>query len=75
MASIPPGTDLNTTPAGMPPKGVIPNLINPHSDAYQYYAVAGICTGLMTFLVLMRLYVRFLVTRTQWWDDCEFLAP
>ncbi|PHH74102.1 hypothetical protein CDD82_5102 [Ophiocordyceps australis] len=61
--------DLGTTPLVPPPSGQESNFVDPVSYANQYYIVAGICTALMTMLVVVRLYIRFLITRTPWWDD------
>ncbi|KAH2314271.1 hypothetical protein KXV64_004001 [Aspergillus fumigatus] len=63
------GADPTKTPVVPAPAGQQSNFDNPASHANDYYIIAGICTALMTFLVFVRLYIRFLVTRTPWWDD------
>ncbi|GFF35095.1 hypothetical protein IFM51744_02668 [Aspergillus udagawae] len=69
MAESPPGVDPTKTPLGPAPAWQKSNFINPGNPANVYYIVAGIGTALMTVLVLVRLYIRFLVTHTPWWDD------
>ncbi|GIK02957.1 hypothetical protein Aspvir_007022 [Aspergillus viridinutans] len=69
MAESPPGVDLTKTPLVPAPAGQKSNFVTPVSHAEEYYIIAGICTALMAFLVLLRLYIRFLVTHTPWWDD------
>lgn len=68
------GVDPTKTPVVPAPAGQQSNFDNPASHANDYYIIAGICTALMTFLVFVRLYIRFLVTRTPWWDDCKALS-
>ncbi|RHZ53906.1 putative plasma membrane protein Pth11-like [Aspergillus thermomutatus] len=69
MAESPPGVDPTKTPLVPAPAGQKSNFVNPVNHANEYYIIAGICTALMTFLVFVRLYIRFLVTHTPWWDD------
>ncbi|GIC94346.1 putative plasma membrane protein Pth11-like [Aspergillus udagawae] len=69
MAESPPGVDPTKTPLGPAPAWQKSNFINPGNPANVYYIVAGTGTALMTVLVLVRLYIRFLVTHTPWWDD------
>ncbi|PKX89794.1 putative plasma membrane protein Pth11-like [Aspergillus novofumigatus IBT 16806] len=69
MAGSAPGVDPTKTPLVPAPAGQQSNFVNPVSHVNEYYIIAGICTALMTFLVFVRLYIRFLVTRTPWWDD------
>ncbi|GAQ11594.1 hypothetical protein ALT_8915 [Aspergillus lentulus] len=69
MADSPRGVDPTKTPLVPAPAGQQSNFVNPVSHVNEYYIIAGICTALMTFLVFVRLYIRFLVTRTPWWDD------
>lgn len=68
------GADPTKTPVVPAPAGQQSNFDNPASHANDYYIIAGICTALMTFLVFVKLYIRFLVTRTPWWDDCKALS-
>jgi hypothetical protein len=74
MAESPPGVDPTKTPLGPAPAWQKSNFVNPGNPANVYYIVAGIGTALMTVLVLVRLYIRFLVTHTPWWDDCKALS-
>ncbi|QKX53654.1 uncharacterized protein TRUGW13939_00733 [Talaromyces rugulosus] len=63
------GLDPTKVPSVTPPTGVKPNFDNPPSKAFIYYIVASISTALMTFFVILRLYVRSRITRALWWDD------
>jgi hypothetical protein len=63
------GLDPTKVPSVTPPTGVTPNFDNPPSKAFIYYIVASISTALMTFFVILRLYVRSRITRALWWDD------
>ncbi|KID81220.1 hypothetical protein MGU_11411 [Metarhizium guizhouense ARSEF 977] len=69
MPVLPRQKDPSTTPLVPAPEGYESNFINPVSRANQYYIVAGICTALMTILVLVRLHIRFFITYSSWWDD------
>ena len=58
-------------PAGTPPAGVIPNFDHPHSRAFEVRTGMGICIGITSVLVLLRVYVKLAVTHLWGWDDCE----
>ncbi len=61
-------------PAGVPPPGVIPNLVNPYSEGYILITVGTIMMGIMFVFVAMRLFVRLKIQRKFTPDDCEYLA-
>jgi hypothetical protein len=42
-------------PTQTPPPGVLPNFVNPDSNAYQVYITAGVCIPLMIIFALTRL--------------------
>lgn len=58
-------------PAMAPPKGVIPNLIDPESRAYESIVTTAVCVSLMMPFFVLRLYSRLFVTRSLGWDDCK----
>lgn len=58
-------------PAGSPPPGVIPNFDHPQSRAFEVHTGMGICIGVTSVLVLLRVYVKLAVTHMWGWDDCE----
>ena len=58
-------------PALKPPPGVIPNFVNPPSQAYVTVVVLAICLAITTPVVLLRIYVRHFINRRLWWDDCK----
>lgn len=58
-----------------PPPGVIPNLINPASRAYQLYTVSAVFLALMIVFVAIRLYAKLVLQKTRTWDDCTAFVP
>ena len=72
MASLPaPAPPTPTTPAGMPPPGVIPNYENPESRAYEAVAAGAVIMSIMLIFVFMKVYARAAVTKTLGSDDCK----
>lgn len=65
---IPPGIDLCAIPAGVPPDGQLPNLVNPPS-LMTTTIVVGV---LMTVWALTFVVVRIIVNRRKLsWSDCK----
>lgn len=62
---------LAMTPAGIPPPGVIPNLINPHSNGPILIGVGSVLVALMTVFVAVRGYTKFKIVGKSTPDDCE----
>ncbi|RDW70667.1 uncharacterized protein DSM5745_08178 [Aspergillus mulundensis] len=44
---------------------------NSNVTTCTYYVVSSIVAGAMTLCVALRLYVRFRITRSPWWDDAN----
>src|SRR5436853_498013 len=65
--------DYSHVPATTPPLGVTANFEHPDSIAYQVIAISLSFTCTATFIVLLRLYTRFVVVRSPGLDDCGFL--
>lgn len=59
------------TPAGMPPPGVIPNLIDPTTDRGLFITVGTIFLVVMLGFASLRFYTKFAITRAWGWDDGE----
>ena len=57
-----------------PPPGVTPNFINPSNHDANWIALHTICLTLITFLVGMRLGIRWLVVYGLGVDDCELMC-
>ena len=57
-------------PAGSSPPGVVPNLNDPQSRAMDAYIGMGICIGVTSVFVVLRMYVKLGVTKSWGWDDC-----
>lgn len=61
--------DYSHVPATTPPPGVTANFEHPDSIAYQVIAISLPFTCIATFIVLLRLYTRFVVVRSPGLDD------
>ena len=62
---------LAVTPAGVPPPGVIPNHINPHSNGPILIGVGSVLVALMMVFVVVRGYTKFMIVGKPTPDDCE----
>ena len=58
-------------PAATPPPGVVANFVNPSSRAHDIYVGLGLCLAVSTLTLALRIYVKFIVTHSPGWDDCE----
>ena len=72
--ALPPGTDLSTIPAGVPPPGVIPNFVNPPSLAPTVLGINITFMVITTIFVSARLTVNLRRERKTGIDDCEFTS-
>lgn len=57
------GMDLSKIPAVAPPPGVVPNFVNPPSQAYIPKIVIYVTLPLMVIFLGMRLYTRLKKTK------------
>ena len=64
---------LAMTPAGMPPPGVVPNLVNPDTQGPVLLIVGSILMFFMLLLASMRFFTKLFIVRHTTWDDCEFI--
>ena len=64
---------LAMTPAGMPPPGVVPNLVNPSTRAPILLIVGSILMTFMLIIASMRFITKIYIVRHTTWDDCEFI--
>ena len=71
MESLPPGIPLSQIPAGKPPAGVKPNLIDPDSLGGAIVTVNAVFLALMLIFVTLRIYTKAVLLQTLWWDDCK----
>lgn len=62
---------LAKTPAAKPPKGVIPNLVNPHSEGHVLIIVGSIFMAIMFIFSGIRFYMKLFVRRKTTADDCK----
>ena len=58
-------------PAAQPPPGVVPNLVNPHSDGNVLLIVGSILVAIMLSFAGLRFYVKAFVRREFKADDCK----
>ena len=56
-----------------PPPGVIPNFIDPPSQAYWVYVTLPICLAVSTPFVWIRLYSAFFILKSHGWADCVYI--
>lgn len=59
-------------PGLQPPPGVIPNLIDPPSQAQWVYITLPICLAVSTPFVWIRLYTAFSILKSHGWADCMY---
>lgn len=58
-------------PAGAPPPGVIPNFNHPPTRAIEAHIGMGVCIGITSILIVLRIYTKLAVTHMWGLDDCE----
>lgn len=66
---IPPGVSISELPALRPPLGVMPNFIDPKSQAPGVMLANGIITAVMLVFVLLRVYTKAFLTKAIFWED------
>ena len=62
-------------PGLQPPPGVIPNFIDPPSQAHWVYVTLPICLAVSTPFVWIRLYSVFFILKSHGWADCTDIHP
>lgn len=60
-----------TIPAMTPPQGVTPNFIHPDGILPLVHFTVGMCLGVSSLLLILRLYTRLLIIGSHGWEDCE----
>ena len=71
MESPPSLTAIEDQPLSAPPPGVIPNLENPQSRAFELFVTASVCLPLIIFFASLRLYAKVAILKKWTWDDSE----
>ena len=64
--------DYANLPAASPPAGSLPNFDHATTRDNDLYVGMGVCIGITTVFMLMRLYVKFAVTQLWGWDDGQY---
>lgn len=59
--------------AANPPPGVVHNFDHAQSRAIEGFIGMGVCIGITSVFVILRLYVKFAITHMWGWDDCKSL--
>jgi len=67
--------DDNFIPAGIPPPGVTPNLINPESVGYRLVIVAAVFPVVTGVFLALRLYTAHFLLKRWHLDDCKLDEP
>lgn len=65
---------LDSTPALEPPPGVTPNFENPENITPLIEFTLGICLGVSSLFVILRVWTRFIIMKVHGWDDCKELC-
>ena len=63
--------DIYTTPAGVPPPGVIPNLVNPFYLRTDYLVTHIICLAVSTIAVALRVFTKLYLMKQFRAEDCN----
>ncbi|MCJ1380898.1 hypothetical protein MMC17_004007 [Xylographa soralifera] len=58
-------------PAAEPPPGVVPNFVNPYTQAPLLIITGSVFVAIMIMFVSARLYAKAFVIRKATWDDCK----
>ena len=74
MAQSIDSAQLAHIPAGVPPPGVVPNFVNPHSNAPILITVGSVSVALMMCFVAVRIYSKAMIVGKFSADDCELLT-
>ena len=64
---------LALTPAGVPPPGVVPDFVHPHSNGLTLIIVGSVSVALMMCFVTVRIYSKVMIVGNFSPDDCELL--
>ena len=72
--NIPPAEYANL-PAGAPPPGIQTNFLNPPSRAYEAHIGMGICIGISSVFLGLRIYVKSTISRNWHIEDCKSVEP
>lgn len=69
-----PSIPEDQTPAGVPPPGIVPNFVDPPSNAQAMIVVNAVLIPITTIFVATRLWSNLHTVRRAGWDDGEFLV-
>lgn len=66
-----PVLDLSKIPAASPPPGVVPNFVDPPSQAHIPRIFTYVTLPPMLLFIALRIYARIVITHKFGLDDCE----
>ena len=75
MASRTSMINLDATPALAPPLGLVPNFVHPYSEARSIYITVGVCTGLVTPALIVRIFTKAYIIKRVNLEDCKYTVP
>lgn len=64
---------LADLPLAAPPPNVTPNFEHPQSCAPAAQIGLGICIGIVSIFVVLRLYAKLTIVNNWGWEDCELI--
>ena len=64
--------DIYTTPAGVPPPGVIPNLVDPIYLHTDHTFTFSLCLAVSTVAVALRIFTKLYLMKHFRAEDCTF---
>ena len=64
---------LALAPAGIPPPGIVPNFVHPHSNGSTLIIVGSVSVALMMCFVAVRIYTKVMIVGNFGPDDCDLL--
>ena len=59
-------------PSLAPPRGVVPNFVDPDNFHVWFIVTAVVCLTFSTLALAMRIYTKMFITRRTEWEDCKF---
>ena len=70
MASTISWADIQNQPVLPAPDGIVPDLSNPKSRAFEIYVTAAVCLPLIVLFTVLRCYAKIVIMKKWTWDDC-----
>lgn len=65
---------FDVTPALQPPQNVTPNFENLENIFVLARLALGLCLGLSSVAIILRVWTRFFIMKAHGWDDCKITS-